>query len=145
MRDWWRLSESMVSPPQLRSVAQQSLSRAQSLHFDYVPTSGQPRDTPRDTNPCPRELDFGMEELKISKKALDNILEYLFTTQIREGFSLDSNLSVVGWIETVQGNQYKNRSLFARTGFWDGRTQNFEKSSRQYFGIPFYYPNPGGF
>ena len=71
---------------------------------DLGTTSGQTRDT----NPCLRELDFGVEELKISKKALDNILEYLFTTQIREGFSLDSKLSVVGWIETVQG---ENKNL----------------------------------
>ena len=89
--------------------SQQSLPRAQSLYYDYVPTSGQPRDTPRDTNPCPRELDFGMEELKISKKALVELLEYLFTTQIREGFSLDSKLSVVGWFESAPGDN-KNLS-----------------------------------
>ena len=58
-------------------------------------------------------VDFGMEDLKISKKALAALLEYPWTTQIREGFSLDSKLSVVGCFEFPQGDN-KNLSWISQ-------------------------------
>ena len=60
-------------------------------------------------HPCSRELDFGVEDLKISKKALAVFLEYLSTTQIREGFILDSNLNVVGCFEFYTRRQQKSQ------------------------------------
>ena len=56
---------------------------------------------------------LGWKNSKFRKKLFVVILEYLFTTQIREGFSLDSKLSVVGWIETVPGDN-KNLSWISQ-------------------------------
>ena len=107
----------MVSPTtaSLRSAtgSQQSLPRAQSLYYDYVPTSGQPRDTLGTPILARANWILGRNNSKFRKKLFVAILEYLFTTQIREGFSLKSKLSVVGWMEFDPGNN-KNLSWISQ-------------------------------
>ena len=79
-------------------------------------------------SPSPRELDFRMEDLKISKKALVTLLEYLLSAQIREGFIIESKLSVVGCFEIYKGNQCENPS-WARAN-WILRWKNSKFSKK---------------
>ena len=98
----------MVSPPQLRFVAQQDPNSHCQERRACITTMSRRRDnlgTHLGTPILARaNWIFGWKNSKFRKKLFVAVLEYLFTTQIREGFSLDSKLSVVGCFEFDPGD-----------------------------------------